>query len=277
MMQMKRVFPLSALLLLRLAGQQSAAYGSSRLLYFEAQGVAGYSEQEDGVTFRSEEGMDAVMQKSSVGFDFIQRLSGETGDYGMLALQGRLAYDPDAEDELEAQLYNAYFKYKAGWADLWLGHNRPALGLSSYLDSHALLLPSPAMSGFGFDRDWGIGGFRNLSWGDIGVSLTTGSGMPLRFKGNYLAAARVSKGFLYQDNYNLGLSVSLGETLHTMGYELMSSDPQPFSMAGIDCTYFWDNFEARFEAMGGRNQDEDAYALFARFGINLLDEGRLKL
>jgi hypothetical protein len=254
----------------------AAACASSSLLYFEAQGVAGYSDTEDDLIFHSESA-DDVMQKSSVGFDFIQRLSGDFGDFGLIAVQARLAYDPDAEDEIEAQLYNAYFKYKAGWSDLWLGHSRPALGLSSVLDSHALLLPTLAMDGFGSDRDWGIGASRDLSWGNISASVTTGSGMPLRLEGNYLASARVAKGFLNQDNYSLGFSLAHGETLHTMGYELMSDEPMELSLAGLDFSYLWDNYEARFEAIGGTSMDEDAYALFARFGVNLLDEGRLKL
>jgi len=257
------------------AALPSAACASSRLLYFEAQGVAGYSDKDD-VIFHSESAED-VMQKSSVGFDFIQRLSGDSGDFGMIAIQGRLAYDPDAEDEIEPQLYNAYFKYKAGWSDIWLGHDRPALGLSSYLDTHALLLTTPAMRGFGFDRDWGLGASRDLPWGNVSASLTAGSGMPLRFEGNYLASARVAKGFLNQDNYTFGFSVAHGETLHTMGYEVMHDEPMELSLAGLDFSYLWDNYEARFEAMGGTNRDEDAYALFARFGVNLLDEGRLKL
>ncbi len=254
----------------------SAALASSRLLYFEAQGVAGYSATEDGIIFHSESSED-VMQKSSVGFDFIQRLSGETGDFGMIAVQGRLAYDPDAEDELEPQLYNAYYKHKAVWADVWAGHNRPALGLSSVLDTHALLLPTITMDGFGFDRDWGIGASRDLAWGNLSASVTTGSGMPLRFEGNYLASARISNGFLNQDNYSLGFSLAHGETLHTMGYEVMHDEPLELSLAGLDCSYFFDNYEARFEAMGGTLMDQDAYALFARFGVNLLNEGRLKL
>lgn len=253
----------------------AAACASSRLLYFEAQGVAGYSNKED-VIFHSANA-DAVMQKSSVGFDFIQRLSGEFGDYGMIAVQGRLAYNPDADDELEPQLYNAYFKYKAGWSDLWLGHNGPAFGLASVTDSHALLLPTLAMRSFGFEQDWGVGAGRDLPWGNISASLTTGSGMPLHFEGNYLTSVRIAKGVLSQDNYNLGFSIAYGETLQTMGYEVMHDEPMDLALAGLDYSYFWDNYEARFEAMGGKNRDEDACAFFARFTVNLLEENRLKL
>ena len=253
----------------------AAAFASSRLLYFEAQGVVGYSDNDDIILHSAN--ADAAMQKSSVGFDFLQRLSGEFGDYGMIAMQARLAYDPDAEDELEPQIYNAYFKYKAGWSDLWLGHSGPALGLASVTDSHALLLPTLAMRGFGFEQDWGIGTSRDLPWGNISASLTTGSGMPLRFEGNYLASARIAKGVLSQDNSSLGFSLAYGETLHTMGYEVMHDEPMELALAGLDYSYLWDNYEARFEAMGGKNHDENACALFARFTVNLLEENRLKL
>ncbi len=134
------------------------------------------------------------------------------------------------------------------------------------------------MNGFGFDRDWGLGAYREFSWGNAAASVTTGSGMPIYFKNNYLASARVSKGSLNQDNYNLGFSAAYGETLTTMGYHLMmDGEPELFAMAGVDMAYLWDNFEARWEIMAGRNKDEEAFAIFGRVGVNLLDEGRLKL
>ncbi|MCK7470484.1 MAG: hypothetical protein MZU95_06595 [Desulfomicrobium escambiense] len=82
---------------------------------------------------------------------------GRTRDIGVLAVQARLAYDQEGEHKLEPQLYNAYFRLKTKFAGIWIGHSRPALGLSSVLDGHALLLPAPAMLGYGFDRDWGSG------------------------------------------------------------------------------------------------------------------------
>lgn len=275
---------------------------SNHLLYLESQGIAGYSGQEEKAVWYSKTPED-TMQKPSVGFDYIRKLSGKTGDFGAAAIQARLAYD-DEEGNLEPQLYNAYLKYKYKGADLWAGHNRPALGLSSYFDSHGLLLTTLAMNGFGFDRDWGIGAYKEFLWGNAAMSLTTGSGMPIYFKGNWLASARISKGSLNQDNYSLGFSLGRGETLTTMGYHLMSSDtgdkaapvtdshsahsgagsgaepdksPELFAMAGIDMAYLWDNFEARWEIMAGKNKDEEAFAMFGRIGVNLLDEGRLKL
>ncbi|MBI4720475.1 MAG: hypothetical protein HY770_04510 [Chitinivibrionia bacterium] len=248
----------------------------SSLFYLEAQGVAGYSSTDKGAVFYSMS-QDEAMQKPSVGFDYLRRLSGERGDYGALALQIRLAYDHEPESELEFQVYNAFFKYKAGFADLWIGHDRSAFGLASYLDSHGLLLQPLGMHGYGFDRDWGGGVRRDLSWGSFAASLTTGSGMPLEFNGNWLASARVSKGILAQENYSIGFSAAWGDILETMGYEIMMPDPIAFHMALADWTYFLTRYESRLELAAGERAGDSSYAALWRFGVNLLEENRLKV
>jgi hypothetical protein len=221
------------------------------------------------------------MQKPSVGFDYLQRFSNETGDWGSFALQMRLAYNEayktTGEDEFKPQIYNAFFKYKAGFADLWIGHNRIAFGLGSYLDSHALLLQPLAMYGYGYDRDWGVGATRDFEWGNASFSYSTGTGMPLEFDGNYLFSARVSYGVLSRDNYNIGFSSSYGKPLETIGYEKIMADPTKTFLVGADFTYFWNNIENRFEVAAGEKMDEDTYAFLWRIGVNLLDEDRLKL
>lgn len=252
------------------------AHAQGSLFYIEAQAVGGYSSAARDAIYYSMS-PEEVMQKPGVGFDWLQRLSGEKGDFGVIGVQARLAYNHEPDRELQLQLYNAWFKYKAGFADLWIGHERPALGLSSYFDTHGLLLPTLAMMGWGFDRDWGAGFSRDLSWGNIAGSFTAGSGMPLHFKGNYLASARIAKGVLARDNYNLGLSAAWGDALETMGYELMSHDPAPFRMASIDLACLWTRYEYRFEIMAGRRMEEPAYAFFWRFTVNLLEENRLRL
>ena len=70
----------------------------------------------------------------------------------------------------EPQVYNAYFKVKTPGPYVWVGHNRPAFGLGSYFDSHGLLLRTLAIQGFGYDRDWGGGLYKDFSWGDIAAS-----------------------------------------------------------------------------------------------------------
>lgn len=254
----------------------AGAAAQSHLLYFELQGVAGYSTGKDRLIFHSLSA-DEVMQKSSLGFDYLLKLSGRSRDIGTLAVQARLAYDPDGEPEAEFQLYNAYFRYKAGFADIWAGHSRPALGLSSALDSHGLLLPTLAMLGYGFDRDWGVGLARDFAWGDTALSLTTGSGMALRFNGNYLASARVSKGVLARDNYSAGLSAAYGDVLDIMGYRLMSDDLVPLRGVSLDLTCLRDNLENRAEVFAGSRSGRSVLALFWRFGLNLLEEGRLRI
>jgi hypothetical protein len=71
-----------------------AADASSHLLYFEAQAVAGYS-TEVGRAISYSQNPDAEMQKPSVGFDYLQRFTGESGDMATFALQSRLALTED--------------------------------------------------------------------------------------------------------------------------------------------------------------------------------------
>ncbi len=250
-------------------------FAQTSLFYLEAQGVAGYSSAQDKWIFYSMH-PDHVMQKPSLGFDYLQRFSRETGDFAVLAVQARLAWDGEGKRALEPQLYNAYLKFKFPAADLWVGHNRPAFGLASVFDSHSLILPTLVMNGFGFDRDWGAGLSRDTARGSWGVSLTAGSGMPLRFEGNYLLSGRLSFGVLSRDNWSAGLSAGYGKALDTVGYELMSPDPLPFRLAGIDIMSLWNNLENRLEAMYGRKSGEKTGAMFWRLGVNLLEESRLK-
>jgi hypothetical protein len=260
---------------------------ADHLLYFEAQGIAGYSSEVRRTIYYSQNA-DAEMQKPSVGFDYLQRFSGESGDVATFALQSRLALtQQDVGEmgsrenshayELEPQVYNAYLKTRTPLGHLWVGHNRPAFGLSSYFDSHGLILRTLAVQGFGYDRDWGTGFNRDFSWGDLAASVTTGSGMPVLFKGNHMTAARVAYGVLSRDNFNLGFSLGYGETLDTMGYRLRDPEPRQMKLAGVDLTLVRDNLEHRFDIYAGRWFDRDTLAASYRFGVNVGQEGRLKI
>lgn len=251
------------------------SFAQTSLFYLEAQGIAGYSSAQDKWIFYTMH-PDHVMQKPSLGFDYLQRFSRETGDFAILAVQARLAWDGNGKKALEPQLYNAYLKFKFPAVDLWVGHNRPAFGLSSVFDSHSLILPTLVMNGFGFDRDWGVGLGRDIARGSWGVSLTAGSGMPLRLEGNSLLSGRLSFGVLSSDNWSVGLSAAYGEALDTMGYKIMSPDPLPFRLAGVDVTSLWNNLENRLEAVTGRKSGKNTWAMFWRLGVNLLEESRLK-
>jgi hypothetical protein len=252
------------------------AFSSSYLLFLEAQGIAGYSTAVKKAIFFSMSQMEA-MQKPSLGFDYVQRFSGASGDFAVLAVQARLAVNADGDKTLEPQLYNAYLKIKTRSVDIWIGHNRPKFGLVSSLDTHAQLLQPLSMNGLGFDRDWGVGVEGDYAEGNAGISLTTGSGMPLYFKGNFFLSGRYSRGILNQDNYNVGISVGYGRILDVAGYHLMSETPMEFAGAGLDFSWLKNNLEHRVEFMAGTLDDQGVFAIFWRTGIGLLEEGRLKL
>jgi hypothetical protein len=271
-MSKKRI--LGALLILVVAAP--SVFSASYLFFFEAQGIAGYSSSAKKAVFFTMSQMEA-MQKPSLGFDYIQRFSRETGDFALLAVQARSAVNAEGDEPLELQVYNAFLKFKTRAADIWIGHNRPKFGLASYFDSHGQLLQPLSMNGFGFDRDWGIGIECDYAWGNAGFSLTSGSGMPLHFKGNYFLAGRVSKGVLIQENYNIGLSAGYGKILEVMGYHLMSGEPMESALAGLDATWLRNNLENRIELVAGRRAGHGAFALFWRAGVGFLEENRLKL
>jgi hypothetical protein len=254
----------------------SGLRGQSTLFYFELQLVGAYSTASRTFGYYSLAPEEA-MQRPSLGIDLVKRISGRTKDVGVLAVQARLASSEESPLKLDPQLYNAYFRYKAGFADIWIGHSRPALGLSYTLDPHAILLPIPAMLGFGYDRDWGAGLQRDFSWGGIAASVTTGSGMPLYLLGNYLAAFRASYGVLGRDDYSLGLSLSKGRVLETMGYTLVEPEAASWSAASLDISYNRRNHEGRAEFLYGRREGEDVALAFYRAGWGLLEEARLKV
>jgi len=251
-------------------------FAQTTLLYFELQGVAAYSTAARAFQLYSLMA-EETMQKPSFGLDLVKRLSGKTRDWGVLAVEARFAYDQEGGHRLELQVYNAYIRYKAGFADIWAGHNRPALGLDYALDNHAVLLPGPAMLGFTFDRDWGVGAQRDYRWGSAAASLTAGSGMPLYFKGNYLAALRFSSGVLARDNFSIGASLAGGNVLETIGNNLIDAAPRSLAVAALDATYLWRNLENRVEVLAGRKAGSNIVLLFWRSGLNLMDDGRLKL
>ena len=254
-----------------------AAYAGSSLLYIEGQTVGGYSTAEgDGLRGYSG-GREDVMQRNGMGFDYIQKFSGEGGDIGMLAIQGRIVYKETEEKYAEPQLYNAYAKAKLGAFDLWAGHNRIPFGLASYFDTHAQILPNLTMRGISYDRDWGAGIISEFEDFDIQFAGSTGSGMPLIMNGNYLMTARASYGVLARDNFNIGISGAWGETVDTMGYHVMMDEPSHLRLAGLDAAWLIDRFELRAEWAGGKKMDETMHAFFLRFTVNFLEENRLKL
>ena len=254
----------------------NALLASSYLFYLEAQAVAGWSSAAKKAVFFTMS-REEVMQKPGLGFDYVQRFSGASGDFAVLAIQGRLSVNTDWGKTLEPQIYNAYLKMKMGFADFWIGHNKPKFGISSVLDNHAPLLQPLSMMGYGFDRDWGIGLERDFAGGSAGLSLTAGSGMALKIDGSYFLASRISSGVLGQDNFSAGFSAGIGRIHDVVGYERLSETPMKFLMAGVDLTWLHDSWEHNFEVMAGRRDERLAVAVFWRTGLGLLEESRLKL
>jgi len=265
---------LTGLLLVLTSAQPVLAGG--RVLYAEAQSVAGFSSASGGPVLYSFSQEDA-MQKPSVGVDWLQKLEGDGRDIGTLAFQGRMAWNRNGQNTFEPQVYNAYYKLKLRGGGLWVGHDKPAFGLSYIWDTHARLLYSPVMYGFGYDRDWGMGWQRDGEDGSLVFSLTSGSGMPLRMEGNWMASGRVSRGVLARDNWEAGFSASHGKRLDTMGYTVMGHMPETYSMLAADWTYTPDMFEFRAEVDWGWKDSRPERTFFLCAGANLAEEGRLKI
>ncbi len=252
-------------------------WAQSALFYVEAQDVTGYSNQSDTPIWYSNTQEDA-MQKPSLGFDYVQKISTTTRDIATLAIQARLAYNQTTKPVLEPQLYNAFLKFKLPEVDLWIGHDRPAQGLSSYLDYHAELLHNFTMHGFEFDRDWGGGISHEFAWGDAAFSATSGSGLPMDWYGNHYYSGRVAYGVLNRDNYTFGASYSNGEVLNTVGYHLLDSNLHPMKFAGADASLAMNRLEAKFDFLMGKKDDiQIHYALLSRFTWNIFEENRLKI
>lgn len=261
-----------------LAASAGTLFADSDLLFLEAQLVGGYSTRERGFVGHSADAHDA-MQKSSVGFDYVRKFSGDGGDWGAAAVQFRLAFDDGAAggNAVEAQLYNAFFKMKSPAGDFWAGHNRVAFGLASYWDTHADLLGDLTMLGVSFDRDWGAGWSLDTARGNVSASLTTGSGMSLRTDGNWLAGTRVGFGVLDSDNGNVGASAMFGKTLDAMGYDVMSRAPDELLMLGFDAAWNADAFEQKIELDGGQKARRAYFAALYRFSVKLDADERARL
>lgn len=271
----RNLLPWLALLLLILCCN-SILLAQSNLLNLEAQVAGSFLPETQDFNWYTHHPHE-LMQMPSAGFDFLSRMGTSSRDFGYISLQARLAYDED-NDNIQAQLYNAFLNLKLSGLDIWLGHNKPAIGLSSYLDNHALLQRDLTMSGLNFDRDWGAGLKLSRTNPSFSASVTTGSGMPLRVKETYLVASRIGWGDLAAQNYSLGLTASGGEILKTMGYEIMHNEiPHRLRTAGMDFSARFLNAYVYADGLYGSFHEESAYAGLLRLGYYLLPEERAAL
>ena len=255
---------------------------SDSVLFLEGQMVGAYDSATDEAILYSHHVHDS-MQKPSLGFDLVKRFSNESRDWGILAVQYRVAYQKDIKPRFASQLFNAYYKQKLPMFDLWIGSNKPALGLSSTLDNHAALLSDMSMKVFTFDRDWGIGMDKDLNSYKLSFSATNGSGQKIYNKqGNYLLAGRFGVGNYNKSNFNIGLSAAHGKVLEAMGYTLghpNSSDGEyilhNMDYLGLDGSYRYLNMDIKADALWGEFYHKPARAYLLRAGLNMLDEDKL--
>jgi len=251
----------------------NALYANSGIITFEAQGVGSYDG--DDWNWYSHHLHDA-MQKPSIGFDWLHRTGTSVRDWGYISLQSRLAYDESTDSNYRVQVYNAYVNYKSAHFDAWLGHNKTALGLNSYLDNHALLIADNSMSGLNYDRDWGIGLMLNRQLPEVSLSLSTGSGMPLYVGENHLLAGRMALGDFGRNNISLGISGGTGKTLHSMGYHVMhNKEVLNYNTIGIDFAKRHYNWVLMTDNLYGNYNNKPAYSSLIRLSGSLLAEDKL--
>ena len=98
-----------------------------------------------------------VKQKPALGLAYNLQFDSKGKNLGYLAVQGRLAYSENTKSNLQFQLYDAYANIVLENFDLWAGHHKTPVGLSSYLDSHPYIMFDNTFSGLNYNRDWGLG------------------------------------------------------------------------------------------------------------------------
>jgi len=249
-----------------------SADAAQSLLYYEAQAVASRASDDAAIHLYSSMPGHS-MQKPAIGFDYTMRLSSAGGDWGVLAVQPRVAY---GGGDIEFQLYNAFLKLKFSSFDIWAGHGKPSFGLSYSLDSHGELLQPLSMEGFGFDRDWGLGAYKSAGWGDIGICVTSGTGMPLFLDGNYFASARASYKILERDNISYGLSLGGGSIPEIEGYMQTGPGLHGILLSGADLSAVYNNYTFRLDSALGVYDADMAYALMLRVGASFLEDNNLR-
>ena len=249
-------------------------FAQGNLLSLEAQAVGSYNDDDRSINWYSQDPHEA-MQKPSVGVDYLYRAGSATRDYGYLSLQARLAYDDAEANNLRLQIYNAFVTLKQPGVDLWLGHHKTALGLSSYLNNHALLMMDNTMSALNFDRDWGLGLVFDRQKPIVSIAATTGSGMPLYVKDNYLLTARIAVGEYSKENYSFGLSGGFGRTLRSMGYEIMHNKAtHEYKTVGVDFSKRYLSLYTNGDLLYGSYHEKRAYSGLLRLGYYLLQEDK---
>ena len=251
-------------------------YASDTILSLESQMVAGYSSLQDKTIYYSIDPNHAE-QKPSIGLNLTKRYTNSAGDWGGVSFQGRVAQDDANDNHIETQIFDAYFGYKFWFADMWLGHNKPAYGLNSILDTHSALIQTLTADGTGFERDWGMGFYSTYGEGDINITFTSGSGYMIYYSGNYMINTRLSYGILDKDNYTVGLSFRNGQIYDMIDYHRLNDNLYSTTSGGMDFSWNVKRFEFKFEASIGTMGTSDINGTLLRIGYNLIPKNKLKL
>jgi len=246
--------------------------------YKEAIIIGGYSDKNQWVGKKD-------MLKNSVGFEYYKKFSDEYGDYLIVDLQMRMAYDSgeDSSDAFGVEIHNAWLEYKMGLGkSIRLGHFDPAFGLEPVLDTHSTLLQSLAHKNIGFKKDWGIGYKGLLGDFDYQLAAGLGSGMGIRRKdGSFLLTGRISTP--QTRDTKVGLSFLYGQTLESSqswtipAPDLVSDNSTRKKRIGLDlqCPLWLLDFKA--EVAAGDNDGTTVAGGLAELGYTVPEQQSLKI
>jgi len=253
-----------------------SVYAEDSMLFLESQMVYGYSSLLNSPVYYSLDSEHAE-QKPSVGIEYRKRYTLDNQDLAGWTFQGRFAHDDANDTRTETQIYDAYFDYKFWFADIWAGHNRPAYGLNTILDTHQYLLQTLSAEGIGFERDWGGGVYTRFGEADLNITFTSGSGYMLDYSGNYLINTRISYGILNKDNYTAGVSFANGQIYDMVDYHRLRDNLCQTTSGGMDFSMNIRKWEFKFETSIGNMSGNNVNGTLVRVGYNLLAKNRLKL
>lgn len=268
---------LGLLLLLAVMLASNPLWALDQELSFEAQLAVSGNFDEGTLELYSHHPLD-VKQKPALGVDYRLHYNSQGEDRGYLAFQGRVAYSETRDSNLELQLYDAYANIVLKDFDLWAGHHRTPVGLSSYLDSHHFIMFDNTFSGLNFNRDWGVGVAFDRHYPNVNLALTTGSGMPLKLKDNFLLSGRVGWWNYEEDEIALGVSAAAGKVLNTIGYEVLDGGKRrDLFVGGVDFSKKIANFYGHADALWGNYQGHAAHTVMGRLGFNFMDEDKVNV
>ncbi len=231
--------------------------------YKEVNLISGYSDNDGWV------GRDGRSLKNSLGFEYYQKFSKDTGDYLTANLQLRFSYDSleNSNDAFALEVHNAWLEYKLGLGKaLRFGHFAPSFGLEPVLDTHGTLFQTLASKNIGFKKDWGVSyrGFWSLF--DYEVSAQIGSGMSIEGKDdNFLLTSRISRD--KNDSWQYGLSFLFGQTLQPRELktipraDLLSEKTILKKRVGLDAQYFSGPYIFKGEIAYGQDDDNEVLGL----------------